>query len=69
MLKVTDESITNDSPWVIFGSSKARLVNVTPNLDETVAYVARVSSKTQENPSIEKLLGYCAKHGHWSKIF
>lgn len=66
MLKVTDESITNDSPWVIFGSSKARLVNVTPNLDETVAYVARVSSKTQENRSIEKLLGYCAKHGHWS---
>ncbi len=66
MLKVTDDSITNDSHWVISGSSKARLVNVTPNLDETVAYVARVSSKTQENPSIEKLLGYCAKHGHWS---
>ncbi len=66
MLKVTDESITNDSHWVISGSSKARLVNATPNLDETVAYVARVSSKTQDNPSVEKLLGYCAKHGHWS---
>jgi len=66
MLKVTDDVITNDSPWFINGSSKARLVNATPNLDETVAYVARVSSKTQENPSVEKLLGYCAKHNHWS---
>lgn len=66
MLKVTDEAIINDSPWTIVGSSKARLVNATPNLDETVGYVARVSSKTQENPSVEKLLGYCAKHGHWS---
>lgn len=66
MLKVTEDSITNDAHWVISGSSKARLVNATPNLDETVGYVARVSSKTQENPSVEKLLGYCAKHGHWS---
>ena len=66
MLKVTGNSITNDSPWYNHGSSKARLVNATPNLDETVGYVARVSSKAQENPSIEKLLEYCAKHGHWS---
>jgi thymidylate synthase (FAD) len=66
MLKVTADAITNDSPWFVNGSSKARLVNATPNLDETVAYVARVSSKAQENPSVEKLLGYCAKHGHWS---
>ena len=66
MLKVTAASITNDSPWHIHGSTKARLVNATPHLDETVGYVARVSSKTQENPSVEKLLGYCAKHGHWS---
>lgn len=66
MLKVTDDAITNDSHWVLSGSSKARLVNATPHLDETVGYVARVSSKTQENPSVEKLLGYCAKHGHWS---
>lgn len=66
MLKVTADSITNDSPWYVHGSTKARLVNVTPRLDETVGYVARVSSKTQENPSVEGLLRYCAKHGHWS---
>lgn len=66
MLKVTADAITNDSIWHVHGSSKARLVNATPHLDETVGYVARVSSKAQENPSVEKLLGYCAKHGHWS---
>jgi len=66
MLKVTADSITNDSPWHIHGSSKARLVNATPNLDETCAYAARVSSKTQENPSVDKLLRYCANHKHWS---
>jgi thymidylate synthase (FAD) len=66
MLKITAEAITNDSPWFIEGSSKARLVNATPNLDETCAYVARVSSKSQENPSFEGLLRYCAKHKHWS---
>ena len=66
MLKVTDDAITNDSTWHIHGSSKARLVNATPNLDETVGYVARVSSKAQENPTVERLLRYCAKHGHWS---
>jgi thymidylate synthase (FAD) len=66
MLKVTDDAITNDSEWIVRGSTKVRLVNATPNLDETVAYVARVSSKAQENPSVAGLLRYCAKHGHWS---
>jgi thymidylate synthase (FAD) len=31
-----------------------------------MAYCARVSSPNQENPDYEKLLSYCAKHGHWS---
>lgn len=31
-----------------------------------MAYTARVSSKNQKNPSFDKLLRYCAKHGHWS---
>jgi len=66
MLKVTEDSITNNSPWHVYGSSKARLVHATPSLDQAVAYVARVSSKDQENPSIEKLLSYCANHGHYS---
>lgn len=31
-----------------------------------MAYIARVSSPTQTNPTYAKLLEYCAKHGHWS---
>jgi len=31
-----------------------------------MAYVARVSSPTQTNPSYAGLLKYCADHGHWS---
>ena len=56
----------NTNPWLIEGSSKARLVAVTPNAEETMAYVARVTSKKQENPNFEGLLRYCIEHGHWS---
>lgn len=56
----------NNNPWVIQGSSKARLVTVTPKGEEIIAYVARVTSKDQSNPNIKGLLKYCAKHGHWS---
>lgn len=56
----------NNNPWVIEGSSKARLVTVTPNGEEIIAYVARVTSKDQNNPKIKGLLKYCAKQGHWS---
>ena len=66
MLQFTEESTFNDSPWAIIGSSKARLVQATPNIDSSCAYVARVSSKNQENPSVKGLLRYCAREGHWS---
>ena len=66
MLQFTEEAITNDSEWVIVGSSKARIVNCTPGLDQTCGYVARVSSKKQDNASVAGLLRYCAKFGHWS---
>lgn len=56
----------NDNKWYIEGSSKARLVSITPNAEEAIAYIARVTSKDQENPKIEGLLKYCAKHGHYS---
>ena len=46
---------------------KVSLIQVTPNPEETMAYVARVSNpNNQENPNYAKLLGYCIKHGHWS---
>lgn len=56
----------NTNPWFIEGSSKARLVTATPDAEEIIAYVARVTSKDQENPKIKGLLKYCAKQGHWS---
>jgi thymidylate synthase (FAD) len=31
-----------------------------------MAYIARVTSKDQENPNFKNLLKYCFKHGHWS---
>ena len=44
-----------------------KLVSVTPNAEQTMAYVARVSNpNNQENPNYAKLLGYCIKHNHWS---
>jgi len=55
------------SPWSAEGSSKARLVWVTPNAEEMIAYIARVSNpKNQENEKFEGLLKYCIKHGHVS---
>jgi thymidylate synthase (FAD) len=56
----------NDNPWHIEGSSKVRLVSHTPDPEAMLGYIARVTSKDQTNPSVEKLLKYCAKHGHWS---
>ena len=46
---------------------QVKLLQATPNPEETMAYIARVSNpKNQDNPSFEGLLKYCIKHGHWS---
>jgi thymidylate synthase (FAD) len=55
------------SPWFEEGSSKARLIWVTPNAEEVIAHVARVSNpKNQDNEKYEGLLKYCIKHNHVS---
>lgn len=47
--------------------TSAKLVTITPNAEETMAYIARVSSPAnQKNKSIDKLLSYCLKHKHYS---
>ena len=66
MLDFQEDQIVNLSDWCIQGSSKARLVQCTPNLDASCAYIARVSSKNQGNTSIAGLLRYCAANAHWS---
>ena len=47
--------------------NSVKLITVTPNAEETMGYIARVSNpNNQNNPVVDGLLGYCIKHGHWS---
>ena len=47
--------------------SQIKLVSVTPDAEQHMAYVARVSNpKNQDNDNFAGLLKYCIKHGHWS---
>ena len=44
-----------------------KLISVTPDAEQTIGYVARVSNpKNQDNPNVAGLLKYCIKHHHWS---
>lgn len=43
-----------------------KLISITPEGEQLIAYCARVSSPNQDNPEIASLLSYCIKHGHWS---
>ena len=43
------------------------LISVTPDAEQHMAYVARVSNpKNQDNEKFAGLLKYCIQHGHWS---
>ena len=47
--------------------NSVKLVQVTPDAEQMMAYIARVSNPSnQDNPNYSKLLGYCIKHNHWS---
>ncbi len=44
-----------------------KFVTMTPNAEESMAYIARVSNPSnQNNTNYAKLLQYCIKHNHWS---
>ena len=44
-----------------------KLVSVTPDAEQTMAYIARVSNpNNQDNEKYAGLLRYCIKHNHWS---
>ena len=48
-------------------SQKVKLIQATPNPEQNMAYIARVSNpKNQDNESFECLLKYCINHQHWS---
>ena len=47
--------------------SQVKLISVTPDAEQTMAYVARVSNPSnQDNENYAGLLRYCIKHNHWS---
>ena len=44
-----------------------KLISITPDAEQTMAYIARVSNPdNQENENYAGLLRYCIKHNHWS---
>ena len=47
--------------------TNVKLVSVTPDAEQTMAYIARVSNPAnQDNEKYAGLLRYCIKHNHWS---
>jgi len=45
----------------------AKLISVTPDAEQTMAYIARVSNPAnQDNEKYSRLLKYCINHNHWS---
>ena len=47
--------------------STTKLITITPNTEELIAYCAWVSNpNNQDNPESEKLIRYLIKHKHWS---
>lgn len=46
---------------------KTKLISVTPDAENQMAYCARVSNpNNQDNPNYARLLKYCIEHQHWS---
>ena len=46
---------------------KVQLIHVTPEAEQLVAYMARVSNPSnQDNPEATGLIRYLIKHKHWS---
>jgi thymidylate synthase (FAD) len=44
-----------------------KLISITPNVEQTMAYCAKVSNpKGQDSDNYAKLLKYCIDHEHWS---
>ena len=47
--------------------NQAKLISVTPDAEQHIAYCARVSNpNNQDNENFAGLLKYCIKHQHWS---
>lgn len=49
-------------------NNSVKLISITPEAENIIGYCARVSNpNNQENhETVDKLLSYCVRHGHWS---
>ena len=53
--------------YTVHSMHTATLVHVTPDAEQLIAYMARVSNpNNQDNPNYEKLIKYLIEHRHWS---
>lgn len=43
-----------------------RLISITPDVERTIIYIARVTSEHQDNPEGAKLIKYLIDHNHYS---
>lgn len=48
------------------GGEDSEFIQNVQGVEGLIAYVARVSSTKQDNPSYAGLIKYCMNHGHWS---
>lgn len=56
----------NNTPWLEAESGKVRVVSTTPEGEDLIVYVARVSSPNQEKADKLGLLKYCLRKKHFS---
>src|SRR5210317_2471002 len=62
MVKVSGVPYDVDLP-----KQKVRIVSYTPQIEQTIAYLARVSNPAnQGNEEYEQLIRYLIRHEHWS---
>jgi thymidylate synthase (FAD) len=61
-----DDSFLCEMMKQVSGEEEYEFINNIQDLEGLIAYVARVSSKKQKNPSYAGLIKYCINHGHWS---
>jgi thymidylate synthase (FAD) len=48
-------------------NTSVKLISVTPDAEQTMAFIARVSNpENQDSENYAGLLRYCIKHNHWS---
>jgi thymidylate synthase (FAD) len=61
-----DESYIEKLIQEVSSTDEFPFIQNVQTLEGLIAYIARVSSSDQKNPSYAGLIKYCMNHGHWS---